>query len=82
MAESPLELGMNFKGVVLKEFGTYEFQIFAMTHIWVELSLRPLILSISERQSVTDESDSEAFLHHFRALKLGGSTAQWGGWDG
>ena len=29
VADSPLELGMNFKGVVLKEFGTYEFQIFA-----------------------------------------------------
>ena len=29
VAESPLELGMNFTGVVLNEFGTYEFQLFA-----------------------------------------------------
>jgi hypothetical protein len=27
--EDPMELGMNFRGIPIKEFGTYEFQLFA-----------------------------------------------------
>jgi hypothetical protein len=29
VAASPMELGMNFRGIGVKEFGTYEFQLFA-----------------------------------------------------